>query len=535
MSEAELSAHGMSLAARLAEATPEGVKLVYHHLSTPPTKCDPLFAPPAGRKAQRTCRESHLLAISSPPERAGTVGPFIFAIEVFIYTTKNRTILFVSKADSTGCQLGVSKAAGTSPLRAAATTFVDWLVDERQRSGIPCIISLFARAQNQYLFPGSESNAGKHILDDRQLVRWWCKTLDPIVRRRSKKDGSSQALLKQLKQRQGYLIVPGFDRHETTHFFPETWRADSVDEKVWKYGHPLYEISPYPAAAPRCMVPRFPDDPKTRYLDDLDAEIPDRSSAEHKSSPSKRSGRWKSINTLETFWDTMAYRQECRSGRLVGFVWIVIRPDQPATDTTRQPLLSKTQDTESTIRASMTASFSSTDTSTTVTATQKSNRNKQRRPLTGPIVARQPRIKTIETSNPTQLPESSLYYRWPATSRGQVVLSQASYDRLHELLIKLDFTSNEAARASTAKWLDEIRSISAPVGEWGTLIIGQAQAILARETSGAAAADPVGKVTDLSSSLVRKKRPREDPEVARAGPNMLGTGLVRKKQKIPVQ
>src|SRR6266487_4672259 len=35
-----------------------------------------------------------------------------------------------------------------------------------------------AWAQGQYLFPGSVENSRKHILNDRGLVKWWCRALN---------------------------------------------------------------------------------------------------------------------------------------------------------------------------------------------------------------------------------------------------------------------------------------------------------------------------------------------------------------------
>ncbi|GJC93019.1 H3 K56 histone acetylation protein KAT11 [Colletotrichum higginsianum] len=100
-------------------------------------------------------------------------------------------------------------------------------------------------------------------------------------------------------------------------------------------GHALEKISHYtneydwvPA---RCLIPRFPDDPKSRFRDELDEET-------GKSKQLKTTGQWKSVKSLDTFWEMMAYRQECSSGRLTGFIWVVFdtqeeqaRPDSAST------------------------------------------------------------------------------------------------------------------------------------------------------------------------------------------------------------
>lgn len=548
------SRKGDSLADRLANVLTDDIKLKYNHVSTPPTRCEPLYGAPSGRRPQRTYRESHLLAVSVHPKHDDV---FVFALEVFIYSTRRQTTLFVSKADSTGCSRG-DNALKVPPARQVAATFIQWLLDKRQRHGIPFTVSLFARAQNQYLFPGSESNAGKHILDDRQLVRWWCKTLDALL---SSSDAMAEdqgrSFMACKRARQGYLIVPGFDAHETQSFFPHG--KTELDDR-WQYGHPLNEISPYPSAAPRSMVPRFPDDPKTRYVEELDDEIPNATSAQKSQSPSKRgNGVWKSVHTLSLFWDMMAFRQECRSGRLVGFIWLVVRPqvaplhesqDSACLTVSQRPngsaspgfVCQSTQDSCGLSTASSAASHSRT----------KSGR---KMPLRGPIIPREPRIKTMRSAS--SLPEMSEYYLWPADSRGHIVLAQTDYDRLHDLLLKLDFTSDEASTDSTAKWLTEAASVTSSPPDWGTTVCGkQPPTHMHSSAAGTeercvdcvmsyAFTDVVdSRVNDLSTTLVRKKRKVgvENSGSATSGAsmpaidtmssaNILDSSLVRKKIK----
>ena len=76
----------------------------------------------------------------------------------------------------------------------------------------------------------------------------------------------------------------------------------------------------------RCLIPRLPDDPKTRFVIDLDNEVIDSDSQE------VVSNQWKSVKALDQFWDMMAFRQECSAGRLVGFLWLVVDDDQDQGD-----------------------------------------------------------------------------------------------------------------------------------------------------------------------------------------------------------
>ncbi|GAB7351061.1 hypothetical protein MBLNU459_g1540t1 [Dothideomycetes sp. NU459] len=516
-----------------AEVLPAGISFRLHHVSTPPTYCPPLFVPPPGKRQQRTYCETQFLALSIPrPGSSNGQEVLVFAIEIFIYTTRNLTTLFVSKADSTGylSLLDTERGSRASPIRAITSTFISWLVDHRTRPCIRLVVSLFARAQNQYLFPGSVEHPGKHVLDDRQLVRWWCKTLDPVLRKDKPQESDDTG-----SSAKAFVIVPGFDKHETTGFFPPTWRSDPVDNRKWQYGHPLRDIAPDAAAPPRCLVPHFPDDPKARFLDELDEEIPDASSSQTLSSPSKKGrGMWKSVKTLEQFWETMAFRQECSSGRLVGFIWIVFTPPAPSFDSQTDGLDSQTSLCSSNLGAIRPPPISEvmSDRTNAAESPKKKDRNRRKK-LTGPIFPRQPRIKSSSsTVSTSSLAERTSYWYWPETGRGQVVLDQNSYTRVHDLLLRLDFANAEAATSSTGKWIDEVIVIAGLSDGWGKTVTGlleSSNTAVAATSGGAMNGAPAN---DLSGMIIRKKRkPDSEPSGPAAGSgsdvpaiNVLGVG-----------
>ncbi|KAG8628130.1 hypothetical protein KVT40_004003 [Elsinoe batatas] len=517
-----------SLYDRLAEKLPHGSTFTFHHISTPPTKCDPLFAPPPGRKPERTYCESQFLTISGSKDGEKLL---LFAIEVLVFTTRRLTTIFVSKADSTGClaTLQLPKGGGASLIRSTASEMLAWLVEHRQRPRIRCMVSLFARAQGQYLFPRSVENQGKHVLDDRQLVKWWCKTLDPVLRR-ERTESTSQA----------YVIVPGFDKGETTTFFPPSWRRDPTDQRKWQSGHPLDIINSNPNVPPRCLVPRFPDDPKSRYLDELDEEIPDSQGGRSTASPSKKgNGMWRTVKTLSQFWDHMAFRQECSSGRMVGFIWVVFTP--PDVD------LQIDNDNSSVFSSPGSPSFGSSDvpsisevvTQDSQSSTKSTSRERTRRPLSGAILPRAPKIKKASsTLSVTSQPEESSFFKWPESSRGQVVLEKSDYDRIHDLLLKLDFSTDDASAQSTAKWLEEAATIVGHGSRWGQNVAGKMQVVVLQNggTTNGTASQP----NDLSASIVRKKRkagevqPVVQTQEQNDAPavNVLGAGMIRKKPKV---
>lgn len=524
-----------SLEQLLAEALPKDTSFKVYHLSTPPTSTSAIYSAPPGKRPNKTYCESHFLSVSINSKGKATSGSpgevLVYAIEVLIYSTAHSTTLFVSKADSSGYLHLLNLPKGSpSPLKEISSAFLSYLVERRRRPGIQTIVSLFARAQDQYLFARSIDNKGKHVLDDRGLVRWWCRVLNPLLA--NEKDGGWHSI-------HGYLTVPGLDTYETKAFLP----PKHAEAKTWTVGHPLREIALFPDAPPRCLIPHFPDDPKSRFLDELDEELP--------GSQGKENGQWKSVKDLDMFWEMMAFRQECSAGRLVGFIWVVFVPTPPseAEDTaSSQALASQT---------SFTSSFTEQDDSPVkpqrfsgqpsqtgealkdeTTSPSRNRRKKARKSVTlsGPIVPRKPRVKANNRGQQPSKPERTPYYIWPADSRGQVVLEEKDYHRFHELLLSLDFANLDLACNATKRWTGEVLGGS-PVETlaWGTTVVGT-RAFEARNLPGR------DTVTTLNVGLVRKKRragddggvsvesPSEErvqaPEV-----NVLGAGMVRKKAK----
>jgi len=540
------------LLARLAGVLPQGHGFGIYHLSTPPTKTKALFHPPPDAHPDRTYCENHFLAVTINADRGnpsagdGEDGAgkraqvMVLALEVFIFTTAFSTIVFVSKADSTGYLQLLGLPKGTpSPIREVASTFVSYLLEQRRRKGIQSVISLFARAQSQYLFPGSVENAGKHVLDDRGLVRWWCRVLNPLL-----EEPCDRSPLQRRPWRDvhGYLIVPGLDVYETRAFLPRTASASNN----WTVGHPLIEISHYSQeydwVPPRSLIPRYPDDPKSRFRDELDLES---------SRWKEEMGTWKSVKTLDQFWEMMAFRQECSSGRLTGFIWVVFDPkDVPnstssSTQATTPSLLTPT--------ASFSDSFPPNPPSTpprrllgpgattprssplkhagtpgTVTQSPVKRSKPKKKALTGRIVPRQPRVKTHLSNKLAAQPVSTAYYYWPPEGRGERLVDEALYKRCTELLLHLDFATLEKGVNSTTRWISEVGMGA----EWGFDIVGRRE-LPTQVVNGAG-----GRTVNNLSGLVKRKRAPEGsneggPNLGGEEPvgkiNVLGAGLIRKK------
>lgn len=484
----------------LAEVLPKGYEFHSHHLSTPPISCEALCHAPSlpsaantnkrrPTKPPKTYCEKHFLAISVAPEdKAAGTQVLMLGLEIYIYTTAFSTTIFVAKADSTGYLSTLKLPKGTpSPIREVTATFVNFLVKARHRRGTQLVVNLFARSQDQYLFPGSIKNKSKHVLDDRGLVRWWCRVVNGLL-----EDGKvSKELQGGCSRAHGYVLIPGLDHYETRAFIPKTANAQAN----WSLAHPLEYISPYTAnpsvygnnIPPRCLIPTFPDDPKARFVEELEESTPQNA---------KLAGRWKGPQTLDEFWESMAFRQECSSGRMTGFVWVVFDPVSPL---------------------SLNSRTLSGDDGTDV---GKKGKGKNKTKLRGQIRPRAPRVKTTRAKFPKKT--STPHYYWPETGRGHVILDDDGYKRAVELLLHLEFKDLNVATSSTARWLKEVNMGK----DWSTSIEGVREPTV-EQTSSQADSQAVNNL----SGLVRKKRTAEAPSADATDIKVLDAGAMRKKPK----
>ena len=495
----------------LAEQLPKDVPFTFYHYSTPPTKSPALFSAPPHAKSERTYCESHFLSATITPKDAGDSHLpeelLILAIEVLVYSTRSLTTLFVSKADSTGylSELQLPRSQSSSPLKAICGTFVSWLARERQREGKKLFISLFARAQDQYLFPASIDNKNKHVLDDRGLVKWWCKVLDPIIweyqaeeerqpfqEKLTEGASNGTATSQNATTAKGYLVIPGYETYDTLRYVPPP--PTPTTPRRWAASHPLLKIAPHPAAPPRCLVPHFPDDPKARFLDELDEELPDRGEAviADGGTPSRSNGMWKSVKTLSQFWEFMAFRQECSSGRIVGFIWVVLSPPTPSIpeeeDEDAPPASQLSQfSQQSAFESQASQQPPSPDRKKKKPATNARRTKHDKRPerRTGPIPLILPRIKSRSssglsasstastTSSTSRIPERSPYFTCPPSSRGTLCVSAKNYSRAHEVLTQMSFATRAAAARSTAQFKKEVAVLGGVAGRgWGGALPG---------------------------------------------------------------
>lgn len=553
---------------RLAEALPLGSRFEIHHLSSPPTPCNAIFCAPPGEAPERTFCESHFLSVCIKPD--GLLLQ-VFALEVLLYTTERLTTLFVSKADSTGYLHLLNLPKGTpSPLKTISSTFLLHLIETRKRTDRKFVLSLFARAQDQYLFPGSVENPGKHVLDDRGLVRWWCQVVDPILHRFPSQpelfrlDSECATPRETTYTSRGYLQVPGCDVHETRSFIPRQALQSSQPNK-WLVADPLRDIAKSPNLPATCLIPRFPDDPKARFVDELDLEIREPLSQTQKS-PSKDRfpGQWKSVRSLEQFWEMMAFRQECSSGRLVGFLWGVLTPNSRGNiKTINGPLTSPSgprsnlatpyflKPPEPDLVYGDSESPSSSNPTKWPFPPSPISPQEPELPLASPSSSssREYRVERKTSTGPVPRngrrhlvpPERTRHYYWPTVARGEVVLRAKDYQRVDNLLIHLDYSNEGMAAKSTKRWINDV-AVVGRVEKWGHIVEGRKPmhtTVILGDVS----------VPMLDTSLMRKKKRRNDDEINSGGSvaqrtgskgmegpaiNVLPLGLVRKKPKMAV-
>lgn len=192
---------------------------------------------------------------------------FSHAIELLLYQDHKRCTMYINKLDSSGFGKKL-------PVSLVIVHILHFLISGSGKQSIS--LSLFAKSKVEYLFPGSNKNKSKKILDDSALIHWWVSILDNII---SKEDNGN-----------GFIFVAGLDKKMTERFI-------SNCKNQWYYGVPYSDRLPVELA-----IPRFPDDPKHRFLLDL---CSDNSIGSYSASQ---------------FWKNLAYRQECSSGHLVGYV-----------------------------------------------------------------------------------------------------------------------------------------------------------------------------------------------------------------------
>ncbi|KAN0087436.1 Histone acetylation domain containing protein [Tylopilus felleus] len=308
-----------------------------HVLVSSPRKHSNLY--PFASPRPKTYLQDILVLLSEQPD-PDSPRVFVSAIEASLYhvPSTSSAVLYVSKVDSTG------QAKFPSPTHALVRAFLTYYVDPTTRP-LPVAhiwVHLFARAQNQYLFPNSGEFPGKRPLTDVKLCAWWKRQFSVVAQDVAARAGETCIRL--------FYLLPGLGELEAHHALERVYASTSSSTSVpWSYGHPYGQAEvPLPIGRDEKrphighVVPWFDDDPKARFLDEIayttDAEgvrSPERkrprtgrtvqraeedgeSGTERKDTTSEPSRALKKV-TIEEFWERMSFRQECVAGAMTGF------------------------------------------------------------------------------------------------------------------------------------------------------------------------------------------------------------------------
>lgn len=271
---------------------------------------------------------------------------FVSAIEVFVYhiPSTSSAVVYVSKVDSTG------QATAPSPTPTLVNALVLYYVNPATRplSVDHVWVHLFARAQNQYLFPNSADFPGKRPLTDMKLCAWWKHQLSSVGEELHRQAGDTV-------RTRLYYLLPGMGELEASCSLERIYSASS--SVSWVYGHPYSQTDvPLPGVSSRNasgtphlgqIIPWFDDDPKARFIDEIayttEAEgvkSPERKRARvdrvavksseegvedhadrkdtHSQKEEQTTKALKKVSVSE-FWERMSFRQECIAGAVTGF------------------------------------------------------------------------------------------------------------------------------------------------------------------------------------------------------------------------
>ncbi|ANB14466.1 H3 histone acetyltransferase RTT109 [Sugiyamaella lignohabitans] len=255
------------------------------HIRTNPRKCRRLVYLPKkqSRSVPLDASSTHFFVLSYK-------NIDFFALEIIIYESPNSMTLFVSKADTNGHYYELEAGASLSVLD-ITTGLLRGLLHHYIKPSKLLRICLFAKSEGQYLFPLSSENPNKHVLPDGELVKWWLKVLNKL-------SGEFEQISR------ATLQIPGSDKSAIEAFFPKVTGNGGLP---WTVGDIFRDESDLKRKRQRGAVyyiPRFPDDPKGRFLDYLVLE--------------KRA----QTTSLDQFILELQSRQEFRLGSVVGIIGV---------------------------------------------------------------------------------------------------------------------------------------------------------------------------------------------------------------------
>src|SRR5260370_3999739 len=288
---------------------------------------------------------------------------FVCAIESFLYSipSTSSAILYVSKVDTTG-----QGTVRPNPTGALVQAFLQYYASPETRPAPNIWIQLFARSQNQYIFPNSAEYLGKRVLRDMKLCKWWKDIFEKVAQRN---DPNWVRL---------YYLLPWMPSLEALASLNNSLLGTSASYP-WTYSHPYHQTDVVPPCGGNWLesdslsiaqlIPSFNDDPKARFLDEIactrsesteaivipkdfptsprplkrvkTTEVKENEGSSKTRSASALSSRKSSTNpaspisqkalaavAVDEFWERMAFRQECSQGAVTRFFTDIFYTDQ---------------------------------------------------------------------------------------------------------------------------------------------------------------------------------------------------------------
>lgn len=287
------------------------VDLTVNLIASQPKRTNSLF--PYFVNAPKITFQECLLTFSATLEdvdsnhglQPSTKSIMVSAYEIHIYTipSTDSTLLYISKVDSTGYspwRHGIEKSPPTIPpfSKLALKAFLSYFLSPASRPTRRVYVQLFARSQNQYLFPNSIQGGAKRVLGGTRLCRWWKNFLEELVvevaKEDEKEDNKSIGTSKEdegvvasspLRQTRGSrslkflaYFLPSYERLEAKSLLGSSKNALPTGVE-WAYlppNHPSLASPLRPILSQETrisllsmLVPSFSDDPKARFLLDL--------------------------------------------------------------------------------------------------------------------------------------------------------------------------------------------------------------------------------------------------------------------------
>ncbi len=307
----------------------------------------------------------------------------VSALEAVIFTIPSTatTLIYISKADSTGYTSTTATTRQPPFTKTLLKSFISYHVSASTAPTPRVFVHLFARSQNQYLFPNSVEGGAKRVVGGAKLCAWWKSVFEEVAAKMKEKEvdestssPSQQNVTSDITKKPAELylsyILPSYDVSEARGLVGRP-KKDLPPGVEWQYLPPFHPtipspLNPEPSMSTQTLsiatlIPTFSDDPKARFITEiLDEAVVDKSNRrstrtpaftedshdDSQSQPSakrRRLGATSSLSEMkkakkedadefrveagkmlekvsyDEFWERMGFRQECASGDVTGF------------------------------------------------------------------------------------------------------------------------------------------------------------------------------------------------------------------------